>query len=123
MGSGSDAFFIGLFIFAIASDIAAWWKFGKTRPSLTSRQEMNTLVGLLANSVAFAFPFAYAFSSIFTLSLQRALAWQYVLIGCWVLCALTLAVSFFALKQVRLPLIFGSLATGVFWAMVPVGVL
>ncbi len=73
--------------------------------------------------MAFAFPFAYAFSSIFTLSLQRALAWQYVLIGCWVLCALTLAVSFFGLRQVRLPLVFGSLATGVFWAMVPVGVL
>ncbi len=123
MRPGSDAFFIGLFIFAIGSDIAAWWRFGRTRPSLTSRQEMNTRVGLLANSVAFVFPFVYAFSSIFTLSLQRALEWQYVLIGCWALCALTLVVSFFALRQVRLPLIFGSLATGVFWAMVPVGVL
>jgi hypothetical protein len=69
---GSDAIFVGLLIFALGSDVAAWWQFGKTRPSLASRQEMNTLVGLIASSVAFAGSFVYAFSSIFMLALQRA---------------------------------------------------
>jgi hypothetical protein len=67
----------------------------------------------------FAGPFVYGFSSIFMLALQRVSL---------VICPdrligpvrATLVVSFFGLRQVRLPLVFGSLATGVFWAMVGV---
>jgi len=40
-------------------------------------------VGLLVNLVAFIFPLVYAFSSIFALSLQRAIRWDYVLGSCW----------------------------------------
>jgi hypothetical protein len=119
----SDAIFVLVLICAIVFNAAAWWRFRKTRPSLTSGQKERTLLGLLANVVAFVFPLVYAFSSIFTLSLQRAIRWDYVLVGCWVLCTLSLVLSVVGPRQVRLPLLFGSLAVGAFWTMVPLGVL
>ncbi len=119
----SDILFLFVFISAVAFNIAAWWRFRKTRLSLTSEQKKKTLVGLLANLVAFVFPLVYAFSSIFTLFLQRAIRWDYVLVGCWVLCALSLVLGALGPRQVRLPLMVGSLAVGAFWAMVPLGVL
>lgn len=119
----SDAIFVLVFICAIAFNAAGWWRFRKTKLSLTSGQKKKALVGLLANTVAFVFPLVYAFSSIITLSLQRAIRWEYVLVGCWVLCVSSLILSVVGPKQVRLPLLFGSLAVGAFWIMIPVGVL
>lgn len=81
------------------------------------------LVGLLANLVALVFPFVYGFSAYFTLSLQMAVPWQYVLVGCWVLCAVSLVISVLGPKQVRWPLLASSLAIAVFWTMVPIGIL
>ena len=123
IASVSDAVFLAVFISAIALNIAAWWRFRKTKSSFTPEQKKKTLAGLLSNLVAFSFPFVYAFSSIFTVSLQRAVEWQYVLLGCWVLCALTLVLSALGPRQVRFLLLLGSLAIGVFWTMVPLGVL
>jgi|SRR4029077_12565496 len=119
----SDILFVLVFVSAIALNVVAWWRFRKTRPSLTSEQKKNTLVGLLANLVAFVFPLVYGFSSIFTLFLQRAVRWDYVLISCWVLCALSLVLGALGPRQVRLPLMVGSLAVAAFWTMVPLGVL
>lgn len=119
----SDAIFLLVFICAIAFHAVAWWRFRKTRPSLSSGQNGRTLVGLLANLAALVFPFVYAFSPYFSLSLQMAVRWEYVLVGCWVLCALSLVLGLLGPKEVRLPLLVGSVAVGVFWTMVPVGVL
>jgi hypothetical protein len=119
----SDAIFLLLFICAIVFHPLAWWRLIKAMPSLTSSQTETTFLGLLANLVALVFPFVYAFSSIFTLSLQRAIRWDYVLVGCWVLCALSLVLSLLGPKQVRLPLLLSSLAVAVFWTMVPIGIL
>jgi len=119
----SDVLFVLVFVSAIAFNVAAWWRFRKTKPSLTSEQKKKTLVGLLANLLAFVFPFVYAFSSIFTLSLQRAIRWDYILVGCWILCALALVLSVLGPRQVRLPLLIGSLSVAAFWTMVPLGVL
>jgi hypothetical protein len=118
-----DILFVLVLISAIAFNVAAWWRFGRTRSSLTPEQRKKTLVGLLANLVAFVFPLAYAFSSIFTLFLQRALRWDYVLVGCWILCSFSLVLGAFGPRQVRLPLLAGSLAVGAFWTMVPLGIL
>ena len=98
---------------------------GKQSCPLTSGQKKKALVGLLANVVAFVLPLVYAFSSIVivTLSLQWFIRWDYVLVGCWVLCALSLVLSVVGPKQVRLPLLFGSLAISAFWTMIPLGVL
>jgi hypothetical protein len=119
----SDAIFVLIFLCAIVFHPVAWWRFRKTRSSLTSGQRQKALVGLIANLIALVFPFVYGFSSIFTLSLQRAIRWDYVLISCWVLCALSLVLSLLGPRQVRLPLLLGSLAVGVFWTMVPIGIL
>ena len=121
----SDAIFVLVFICAIAFNAAAWWRFRITKLSLTSGQKKKALVGLLANVVAFVLPLVYALSSIITLSLslQWFIRWDYVLVGCWVLCALSLVLSLVGPKQVRLPLLFGSLAISAFWTMVPLGVL
>ena len=119
----SDAIFVLVFICAIAFNAAAWWRFRKTKLSLTSGQKKKALVGLLANVVAFVLPLVYALSSIITLSLQWFIRWDYVLVGCWVLCALSLVLSVVGPKQVRLPLLFGSLAISAFWTMIPLGVL
>jgi hypothetical protein len=119
----SNAVFLMVLVFATAMTVAAWWRFMKARSSLTSQQEEITFLGLLANLLAFVLPFVYGFSSIFTLSLQRAIEWKHVLIGCWVLCALTLILSVVGSKQVRFPLLLSGVAVGVFWTMVPVGIL
>jgi hypothetical protein len=119
----SDILFVLVFISAVVFNVAAWWRFRKARPTLTSEQKKKTLVGLLANLAAFVFPLVYAFSSIFTLFLQRAVRWDYVLIGCWVLCVLSLVLGALGPRQVRLPLMVGSLAVAAFWTMVPLGVL
>jgi len=78
---------------------------------------------LLANLIALVFPIVYGLSSYFTLSLQMTIRWDDVLVGCWVLCALSLVLSLLGPKQVRLPLLLGSLAVAVFWTMVPIGIL
>ena len=114
-----DGLFVMFFISAIGSIIAAWWRFVRISPPLTSKKEVNTFIGLLANSVVLVFPLVYAFS----LSLQRAIPWKYVLFGSWGLSALTVVVSSFGLKQVRFPLIFGALSIGVFLLMIPIGIL
>ena len=119
----SDVIFVLMFICAIAFNAVGWWRFRKARPSLIPGQKEKTLLGLLANVIAFFFPLVYTFSPIFTLSLQRAIRWDYVLVGCWVLCALSLVLSLVGLRQVRLPLLLGSLAVAAFWTMVPLGVL
>jgi magnesium-transporting ATPase (P-type) len=119
----SDTIFVLVFICAIAFHAVAWWRFRKIRSSLTSGQKQKAIVGLLANLIALVLPFVYAFSSILTVSLQLDIRWDYVLIGCWVLCALSLLLSLLGPKQVRLPLLLGSLAVAAFWTMVPVGVL
>lgn len=121
----SDAIFVLVFICAIAFNAVAWWRFRKTKLSLTSGQKKKALVGLLANVVAFVFPLVYAFSSIITLSLQWQwfIRWDYILVACWVLCALSLVLSVVGPRQVRLPLLFGSLAVSAFWTMIPLGVL
>jgi hypothetical protein len=117
--SVSDGLFAMLFGSTIGSIIAAWWQFAKTNPSLTSRQEMNTFIGLLANSIVLVFPLIYAFS----LPLQQAVRWEYVLFGSWGLSALTIVVSFFGLKEARFPLILGAVSIVVFLMMIPIGVL
>jgi hypothetical protein len=119
----ADVLFVLVFIFAVSFNVIAWWRFRKTRSSFTSKQRKKTLVGLLANLAAFVFPLVYAFSSIVTLFLQRAIRWDYVLLGCWVLCALSLVLGAIGPRQVRLPLMVGSLAVAAFWTMVPLGVL
>ena len=86
---------------------------------MTSGQKQKALVGLLANLIALVFPIVYAS----TFSLQWFIRWGYVLIGCWILCALSLVLSLFGPKQVRLPMLFSSVAVAVFWTMVPLGVL
>jgi len=82
-----------------------------------------TFFGLLANLFALIFPLVYAFGPIFTPSLPRAIPWDYILVGCWVLCAFSLVLSLLGPKQVRLPLLLASLVVPVFWTMVPIGVL
>ena len=88
-----DALFVLVLIGAIAFYAAAWWRLIKAMPSLSSSQQETTFLALLANLVALVFPFVYGFPSIFTMSLQRAIRWGYVLIGCWVLRALSLVLS------------------------------
>src|SRR5215467_3387393 len=117
--SVSDVIFLLLFVCAIVFHPVAWWRFRKARPSLTAGQKQKALVGLLANLIALVFPIVYAF----TFSLQRAIPWDYVLIGCWVLCALSLVLSLLGPKQVRLPLLVSSVAVGIFWTMIPIGIL
>lgn len=119
----SDAIFLLVFICAIAFHALAWRRLIKAMPSLTSSQTETSFLGLLANLVALVFPFVYGFSSYFTLSLQQAVRWEHVLVGCWVLCAVSLVISVLGPKQVRFPLLTSSLAVGVFWTMVPIGIL
>jgi hypothetical protein len=117
--SVSDGLFVMFFISAIGSIIAAWWQFASANPTLTSSREVNTFIGLLANSIVLVFPVVYAFS----LPLQRVVPWEYVLFGSWGLSALTIVVSSFGLKKARFPLILGALSIVVFLMMIPPGVL
>lgn len=117
--SVSDGLFIMLFVSALGSIIAARWKFAKANPSLTSRQEMSTFIGLLANSAVLVFPFFYAFS----LPLQQAVRWEYVLFGSWGFSALTIVVSFFGIKRARFPLILGAVSIAIVLTMIPIGIL
>ena len=122
----SDAIFLLILVCAIASIGVAWWRFRKVRRSLATAQTKKTLVGLLANTVAFVLPFAYAFLSLVSLStLHQALPvqWDYILVSCWVLCLVSLVMGLIGPKQVRLPLLLGSLTVAAFWTMVPVGIL
>ena len=119
----SDALFLLAFICAIGFHTLTWRRLIKAMPSLTSSQAEASFLGLLANLVALVFPFVYGFSSYFTLSLQQAVRWEHVLVGCWVLCAVSLVISVLGPKQVRFPLLASSLAVGVFWTMVPIGIL
>jgi hypothetical protein len=115
----SDAIFVLVFLCAIVFHPVAWWRFRKARSSLTSGQKQKAIVGLLANFVALVLPFVYGFS----LSLQLAIRWGHVLIGCWVLCSLSLVLSLLGPKQVRLPLLLGNVSVAAFWTMVPIGIL
>lgn len=110
----SDAIFLLVLICAIVFHPLAWWRFRKASPSLTSGQKKKSLVGLLANLAALFFPIV---------SLHQGVRWDYALIGCWVLCALSLVLSLVGPRQVRLPLLVSNLAVGIFWAMVPIGIL
>jgi hypothetical protein len=114
-----DSLFVILVGSAIGSVIVAWWQFARIKPGLASRQEVNTFIGLLAFSVEIVFPFFYAFS----MPLQSALPWKYVLIGSWTISALTVVVGSFGLKQIRFPLIFGAFSVAALLVMVPIGVL
>ncbi len=117
--SVSDGLFVMLFVSAIGSIIAAWWQFAKMNPSLASRKEMSTFIGLISNSVVLVFPLFYAFS----LPLQQVVPWEYVLFGSWGLSALTIVVSFFGLKKARFPLILGAISIVIVLIMIPIGIL
>jgi hypothetical protein len=119
----SDILFVLVFISAVACNVVAWWRFRRATSSLTSEQKKKTLAGLLANLVALFLPVVYAFSAMFTPFQQLAIPWGYVLGSCWSLCSLSLVLGALGPRQVRLPLMVGSVAVGVFWTMVPVGVL
>ena len=109
------ALIVLLVLLAIGFDVASWVRFGLANPSLSSGKELATLGGLLANLVALFLPIAYGLS----LSLQRSMNSDSVLYAVLGLCGLSSIVSFLSMKPVRSTLLLASIATALFWTLVP----
>jgi hypothetical protein len=113
--SASGVIFLGLGISAIFSLLLAWVQFASISPTFTSKQVVYTLIGLLSNSAVVIFPFVYVgwypFSS------------GYLMVGLLAFSMLTIVVSFFGLKKVRLLLIIGAASVVAFLMMIPIGIL
>jgi hypothetical protein len=115
----ADLIFLLTFVSAVSFNVAAWLGFRKVKSSLAPSQKKRTIVGLLANLLAFVLPVIYALSA----NLTNAVRWDYVLLGCWALCALSLVLAVLGPRRVRVPLLVASFAVALFWTMIPMGVL
>jgi hypothetical protein len=115
----SNFVFVSVFISAVAFNIAAWWLFVRAVSSLTRGQKQRAIVAMLMNLVAFFFPILWAFSQV----LADTIRWNYVLISCWALCALSSVLGALGSRRVRLPLLMGSFSIVLLYTMIAGGVL
>jgi hypothetical protein len=114
--SMTDVIFVGLLCTVLVADLGGWWQFATAKPSLRSRQELCSFVGLLANSATLVLPVAYAIA-------HPNFTWGKVEVTCLALSVLAMVAAAFGMGQVRVFLILAGAASFLVLISIPIGIL
>lgn len=111
-----DAVFVGLLCTVLVANFGGWWQFATAKPSLESRQEVCSFVGLIAHSATFVLPVAYVIA-------HPHFTWGSIVVTCLALSVLTVVAAAFGMSQVRVFLIVAGAASFLVLISIPIGIL